>query len=93
MPAGLGLTCFSGKFGLTGFPVNLAKVLNGEHVFAKSTFITGAGVGGLGTPSWSSSEASSGRKVVPDSVVRVEVEEEGAGLGGRKKVELLEVRN
>ena len=67
--------------------------MNGEQVLLRSTFITGAGVGGLGTPSWSSSEGSSGTKVVPDSEVRVEVEEEGAGLGGRKNVELPEERN
>ena len=52
--------------------------------------MTGAGVGGLGTPTRSSSEWSSGMKVVPESVVRLEVEEDGAGLGGRKKVELAE---
>ena len=53
-PAGrvwLGFSCFSGKLGRTGFPVNLVNVLKGEQELLRSTDMRGAGVMGLGTPS------------------------------------------
>ena len=83
----LGRTDLTGKVDWTGTPVNLKNLLKGD-LNSSTPLLPVGGLGVSGT-SWSKAEDSSETKEVPEMDAR---EEEGAGLGGRKKVGLVEVR-